>query len=80
MGPIWFLACPLLVIPCSMLWQAYNNDFPVYFGFIFPVLYCLGFVYPFWLRAKARNQSSVIIGPLAFLNDPDQETLVSFPL
>ncbi|CAF4414043.1 unnamed protein product, partial [Adineta steineri] len=38
------------------------------------------FVYPFWLRAKARNRSSVVLGPLTFLNDPDQETLVNFPI
>jgi hypothetical protein len=80
MGPIWFLACPVLVIPCFILREAYNINFPVNLIFIFPVLYCLGFVYPFWLRAKARSHSSIIIGPLAFLNDPDQETLVSFPI
>ncbi|CAF0941702.1 unnamed protein product [Adineta steineri] len=80
MGPIWFVVCTVPVIPCTIILRTYNIHLPMYIVFIFPVLYCLGFVYPFWLRAKARNRSSVVLGPLTFLNDPDQETLVDFPI
>ncbi|CAF0858578.1 unnamed protein product [Adineta steineri] len=79
-GPIWFVFCTLPVIPCTIILEIYYSHIETYFIFIFPVLYCLGFVYPFWLRAKARNRSSVVLGPLTFLNDPDQETLVAFPI
>ncbi|CAF1182829.1 unnamed protein product [Adineta steineri] len=80
MGPLWFLVCILSIIPCNIVRNKYNINLPPYILFIFPVLYCLGFVYPFWLRAKTRNRSSVVLGPLKFLNDPDQETLVDFPI
>ncbi|CAF1207048.1 unnamed protein product [Adineta steineri] len=80
MGPIWFVVCTLSVIPYVTIMEIYYRHIVPYFVFIFPILYCLGFVYPFWLRAKARNRSSVVLGPLKFLNDPDQETLVDFPI